>query len=260
MFKNSQCRRILNYSISKNVFISKINSYHLSSRKKEHSIIKLLDNVGSCFDYSNKEWATSPYPIIDIPNSFENISKLKINPSDTSVILFPGQGMIKAGKVKQYIKYPRVKELFEIANEILGYDLLKICLKGPQNILDRTEFNQPATVVVSLAALEKLQEERPKIFESCVSVAGYSIGELTALIFSGALSYEEGLKLVAVRGTAMQEASEMSSQGMLFCYCLPSSNASQICKQAEKWAMNIGVSNPVCRYHLNNINFKFYFL
>ncbi|XP_011497159.1 PREDICTED: probable malonyl-CoA-acyl carrier protein transacylase, mitochondrial [Ceratosolen solmsi marchali] len=100
---------------------------------------------------------------------------------------------------------------------------------------------------MSLAALEKLHDERPKAIESCVAVAGYSIGELTGLIFSGAMTYEEGLKLVAVRGAAMQQASEISSQGMLFCYCLPSSNVFQICKQAEKWAINIGASHPVCR-------------
>ena len=145
------------------------------------------------------------------------------------------------------MKFPRVKELFDIANEILGYNLLQMCLRGPQKVLNQTEFNQPATVVMSLAALEKLQEERPKAIESCAAVAGYSVGELTALIFSGALPYEEGLKLVGVRAAAMQAASEVVPQGMLSCYCTPSAKPHKICEEATKWAMDLGASNPICK-------------
>ena len=223
------------------------NNDNSSKDLEETPVSKLLDEAATFSEINNTEWATTPYPKTGIPNMDEKPTKPRIDPSETSVILFPGQGIIKVGDVKQYMKFPRVKELFEIANEILGYDLLKICLKGPQNLLDRTEFNQPATVVMSLAALEKLQEERPRAIESCMAVAGYSVGELTALIFSGALAYEEGIQLVGVRAAAMQTASEMSPQGMLSCYCSPLAKTAKICEDARKWALDIGASDPVCQ-------------
>lgn len=166
---------------------------------------------------------------------------------DTSVLLFPGQGVLKVGTISQYMKFPRVKELYEIANSALGYDLAKLCLQGPQSQLNRTEFNQPATVVASLAALERLWEERPRAVQACRVAAGYSVGELTALVFSGAITIEDAIRLAAVRGAAMQKASEQSPQGMISTFCSASARISDICKDAQNWAMELGVENPVCR-------------
>lgn len=230
-------------------FSSKTKEYKPSDDLSENPVSKLLDEAATYSELTSTEWATTPYPATaGIDPEDVQPRKPKIYPPDTSIMLFPGQGVIKVGQVRQYMKFPRVKELFEIANEMLGYNLLKICLKGPQSTLDRTEFNQPTTVVMSLAALEKLQEERPKAIESCAAVAGYSVGELTALIFTGALPFEEGIKLVGVRATAMQAASELSPQGMLSCYCTPTAKPAKICEEAQKWALDIGAVNPVCRY------------
>lgn len=143
--------------------------------------------------------------------------------------------------------FPEAKDIFEIANEILGYNLLKLCLEGPQKKLDETKFNQPATVVSSLAALEKIREERPKVFETCVATAGYSVGELSSLIFSGAISLENGIRLVAVRGEAMQEAANRISQGMLSVHCSPQADLQKLLKDAEAWAQDLGISEPVCK-------------
>lgn len=145
------------------------------------------------------------------------------------------------------MKYPRVQEMFEIANEILGYNIKKICESGPQTTLNQTEYNQPATVLTSLAAAEKLQDERPRAVDTCISAAGYSVGEITALIFTGAISFEAGMKLVAVRAAAMQEASEMSPQGMMSVYCMPSAKLGSLTADAERWALNLGVPDPTCR-------------
>ncbi|KYM96964.1 putative malonyl-CoA-acyl carrier protein transacylase, mitochondrial [Cyphomyrmex costatus] len=149
--------------------------------------------------------------------------------------------------VQKYLRFPQARELFEMANEILDYNLLNLCLHGPQEKLDQTRFNQPATVVSSLAALEQLREERPRVFETCKAVAGYSVGELTALIFSGALSFENGIRLVSVRGAAMQYASDKCPQGMLSVHCTPQASLLQACKDAEKWAQDCGVEMPVCQ-------------
>lgn len=218
------------------------------SLSSEENVSRLLKEAATYSDAKDTSWATSPYPA-GAPTALEEekIVKPKIDPDDTSTVIFPGQGIIKAGFVKQYLRYPQAKELFELANEVLNYNLLDLCLNGPQEKLNKTRFNQPATVVASLAALEKLREERPKVFDTCVAVAGYSIGELTALIFSGALSFEDGVRLVSVRANGMQYASERSPQGMISVYCTPQAKVIEACNNAKTWAQDIGVPDPVCQ-------------
>lgn len=214
----------------------------------EENVARLLKEAATYSDAKDTSWATSPYPA-DAPTSIEEekVIQPKIDPLDTSIVLFPGQGTIKVGTVQKYLRFPQARELFEIANEILDFDLLKLCLNGPQEKLNQTRFNQPATVLTSLAALEQLREERPRVFETCVATAGYSLGELTALIFSGALSFEDGIRLVSVRGNAMQYASEKTPQGMLSVYCKADAKLSEACKNAQKWALDNGVETPVCQ-------------
>lgn len=231
--------------------VEKLQNEHpasdIETSSGEENVARLVKEAATYSDAANTNWATSPYPA-GVPTSLEEAdAKPKIDPLDTCVVLFPGQGTIKVGQVQRYLRFPQAKELFEMANEILNYNLLKLCLEGPQEKLNQTQFNQPATVVTSLAGLEKLREERPRVFETCVATAGYSIGELTSLIFSGVFTFEEGLRLVSVRGTAMQYASEKSSQGMLSVYCAPDAKISQACKDAVNWAQDNGVENPVCQ-------------
>lgn len=166
---------------------------------------------------------------------------------DPSVMMFPGHGVIKVGQIREYLKLSRVKDMFKTANKILGYDILDICIQGPQEKLDRIEFNQPATVLQSLAAVEKLWEEKSKSLNSCRKVLGYSVGEITALIFAGSISIEDGIKLAGVRGKAMQAASTSSKQGMISVILKSQAKTSTICNEATKWAMDMGVSEPVCR-------------
>ncbi|XP_043288028.1 probable malonyl-CoA-acyl carrier protein transacylase, mitochondrial isoform X2 [Venturia canescens] len=212
------------------------------------NLTELLRGAANFNESTDKTWATTPYPegAPSVPEG-EEISKPKMDPLDTSVLLFPGQGILKVGAVSKYMKFPRVKELFESANSALGYDLEKLCLHGPQSQLNRTEFNQPATVVASLAALERLWEERPRAIETCKVAAGYSVGELTALVFSGAIEIEDAIRLAAVRGAAMQKASQKCPQGMIFAFCSAKAKIVDICKDAQAWATDLGIENPICR-------------
>ncbi|XP_031838565.1 malonyl-CoA-acyl carrier protein transacylase beg isoform X2 [Nomia melanderi] len=191
---------------------------------------------------NNKEWNTTPYPA-DILET----EKPKNDSKDFSVVLFPGQGIIKVGMIQKYIHFPGVKDLFDITNELLGYNLLKLCLEGPQEKLNRTEFNQVATVISSIAGLEKVREERPNVFNSCIATAGYSVGEISALIFSGVISFEDGIRLASVRGKAMQYASDKLPQGMLSITCTPTTKIHKACEDAIQWAIEKGVENPICR-------------
>lgn len=87
---------------------------------------------------------------------------------------------------------PSARTLFDRASHILGYDLLRVCTEGPAERLHSTLYSQPAVVVSSLAAVERLYEEAPEAVERCVAVAGFSVGEITALIFSGAITFDDG--------------------------------------------------------------------
>lgn len=99
------------------------------------------------------------FTIIIIRKSFHQHCRVFCSrPKPRDVILFPGQGSQFVGMAASLAKMPVVKQLFETANKILGYDLLELCLNGPKAELDRTVYCQPAVFVASLAALEKYKE------------------------------------------------------------------------------------------------------
>uniref|UniRef100_A0A8C2KAN1 Malonyl-CoA-acyl carrier protein transacylase n=1 Tax=Cyprinus carpio TaxID=7962 RepID=A0A8C2KAN1_CYPCA len=97
-----------------------------------------------------------------------------------------------------------------VAERVLGYDLLSLCLNGPEKDLMKTVHCQPAVFVCSLAAVERLNNENPAAIESCVSAAGVSVGELAALVFSGAMNFAEALFAVKERAEAMQKISDLT--------------------------------------------------
>lgn len=117
----------------------------------------------------------------------------KVDPKETSILMFPGQGTQFVGMGKNLMMIPQVVDLFHAASEILKYDLKKLCLEGPKSKLDQTIYSQPAIFVCSMGAVEKLKEEQPSAIENCMAVAGYSIGEFAALTFAGCFSFEEGI-------------------------------------------------------------------
>jgi [acyl-carrier-protein] S-malonyltransferase len=90
---------------------------------------------------------------------------------------------------------PAVKDMLKEAKEVLGYDLLKLCMEGPKEKLDDTTYSQPALFVAGLAAVERLRQDDPAAVNKASAAAGLSLGEYTALVFAGALSFKDGLKV-----------------------------------------------------------------
>lgn len=107
-----------------------------------------------------------------------------------------------------------VKALYDIASSILGYDLLEVCANGPIEELNKTVYSQPAILVASLAALERLRDENSDVIDRCVVTSGFSVGEIAALVFAGVFSFEDAIRIVKVRAEAMQLASELVPSGM----------------------------------------------
>ncbi len=160
--------------------------------------------------------------------------------------LFPGQGAQHVGMGKTIVEnYPAAKELFDRAAEILQYDLAKICFEGPSEELDSTVISQPALFVTSLAALEMLRADSPDKVLACEMTAGLSLGEYTSLVFAGAMSFEDGLRVVQRRGEAMQAAADANPSGMVSILLLDREKVAEICEGASS-AGKIWIANYLC--------------
>eukprot|EP01028_Stygiella_incarcerata_P011811 TRINITY_DN689_c0_g2_i1.p1 TRINITY_DN689_c0_g2~~TRINITY_DN689_c0_g2_i1.p1 ORF type:complete len:462 (+),score=130.40 TRINITY_DN689_c0_g2_i1:189-1574(+) len=166
--------------------------------------------------------ATKPLSFESIPVASSRFHLCIDEPTETVVgrtptaILFPGQGAQKVGMGASIVRdHPDTKDIFDYASSVLGYDLLKMCVEGPQEELNATRICQPAVFTCSLAALQRSKREKPEMFESCSVTGGLSLGEYTALVFAGVISFEDGIRLVKLRADSMQEAAEMQLGGMV---------------------------------------------
>ncbi|MBI5144268.1 MAG: ACP S-malonyltransferase [Candidatus Omnitrophica bacterium] len=131
--------------------------------------------------------------------------------------IFPGQGSQYAGMGKDlYDNFPAAKEIFDKSNEILKYDLKKLCFEGPQEELSTTQNSQPAILTASIAALKAY--ESSELFNQYLPKfsLGLSLGEYTALVAAGSLSFEDALVMVRKRGEFMEEASR-KNPGKMAC-------------------------------------------
>ena len=139
--------------------------------------------------------------------------------------VFPGQGSQFTGMGKDlYESDPKVKELFEKANEILGYRITDIMFEGSADDLRQTKVTQPAVFLHSVAEALTIKDFKPDM------VAGHSLGEFSALVASGAIAFEDGLKLVYARAMAMQRACEMRPSTMAAVINLPDEKVEEVCR------------------------------
>ena len=144
--------------------------------------------------------------------------------------VFPGQGAQFVGMGKDlYEGNEEIREMFEKANEILGFRITDLMFNGTEEDLRQTKVTQPAIFLHSVALAKSLGNEfQPDM------VAGHSLGEFSALVASGALSFEEGLKLVSKRALAMQKACEKQPSTMAAVLALPDAKIEEICDGIEE--------------------------
>ena len=140
---------------------------------------------------------------------------------------------------------PSVRQLYDRAAGVLGYDLAQLCFEGPAEKLDSTVCSQPALFVTSLAALESLRHESPDVVLSCEAAAGLSLGEYTAMVFAGVMEFEDGLTLVQRRGAAMQEAADATPSGMVSILGLERVEVEALCDKA-RGDETLEIANLLC--------------
>ena len=148
-----------------------------------------------------------------------------------TALLFAGQGAQAVGMGQDLAAaFPSARGWFDRANAALGYDLASICFNGPEAELTKTENAQPGIFLVSWVAFQLLKEQAPLLkFDA---TAGLSLGEFTALTAAGAMSFEDGLRVVRQRGRFMQEACEATRGGMAAVIGLDEAPTREVCAEA----------------------------
>ncbi len=159
--------------------------------------------------------------------------------------LFPGQGSQTVGMGKSLAEaYPIAKDIFLQADALLGFPLSQMAWEGPEDCLNDTINTQPALFVHSIAVLNVLQALGADLVPSFV--AGHSMGELSALVAAGALTFSDGLKLVRTRGELMKRAGDQAPGGMAAVMGLDIPQIDQLCRQASTESDIVQVANDNC--------------
>lgn len=144
------------------------------------------------------------------------------------VFMFPGQGSQFPGMAKElYETNPTAREMFDRANEILGFDITEIMFDGTAEDLKQTKVTQPAVFLHSVILAKCSPDFKPDM------VAGHSLGEFSALTAAGALDFEDGLRLVSIRAHAMQKACEANPGTMAAILALPTETVESLCAEVD---------------------------
>lgn len=145
-------------------------------------------------------------------------------------LVFPGQGSQSVGMGKALVEaYPGIRSLYDEASSVLGYDIAALCFEGPAERLNLTEYTQPALLVSSVAALRAFEP----LGMTPAAVAGHSLGEYSALVAAGGLTFREAVAIVQKRGRYMAEAVPPGTGLVAALLGLASDVVKEVCKEAS---------------------------
>ena len=165
--------------------------------------------------------------------------------AQSTAFLFPGQGSQSVGMGKALgMEFPAAQAIFLQADAILGFPLTEIMWNGPETDLNDTVNTQPALFVHSIAAWSAFQSKYPGLLPALM--AGHSLGQLSAIAAAGALSFEDGLRLVRRRGELMKRAGEINPGGMAAILGVDIPTLDRVCADASREGETVQVANDNC--------------
>lgn len=165
-----------------------------------------------------------------------------------TALLFAGQGAQVVGMGRDLAAAsPAARQVFERSNAALGFDLARVCFDGPETELTKTDNAQPAIFTASIACLEALRAELSRQGKTLefAATAGLSLGEFTAHVAAGTMSFEDGLKLVRLRGQAMQTACETTAGAMAAVMNLDVAACAEVCKESGAEVANLNCPGQI---------------
>lgn len=162
------------------------------------------------------------------------------------VFVFPGQGAQFVGMGKDlYEQFSSARELYDRADDLLGFSLSKICFEGPEEELQQTRNTQPAIAVTSLALLKVAVEVSPGLAQRPAYVAGHSLGEYSALVAAGSLPFEDAVRLLRTRGELMQAAGDSNPGTMAAILGLDVSDCEAVCRESGAEMCNVNAPGQI---------------
>lgn len=162
-----------------------------------------------------------------------------------AAVIFPGQGSQVAGMGRDVVEISaRARSVFDQANQVVGFDLAELCFNGPAAELEKTDIQQPAIFVTSVAIWEAFLEAGGRR-DQFTRTGGLSLGEYTALHVAGAVSFEDALRLVQRRGQLMQQAAVATASGMVSLIGADEATAATLCERAREGDV-LGPANFNC--------------
>ena len=160
--------------------------------------------------------------------------------------VFPGQGAHAVGMGKDlYDGFPAAREVYQRADEILGFGLSRLCFEGPEQELLQTRNAQPAIAVTSLALLRVATDLSPQLLQKPAFVAGHSLGEYSALVAVGAMSFDEAIRLLRTRGELMQVAGDRNPGTMAAVLGLDIADCEEVCREAGAEICNVNAPGQI---------------